>query len=103
MTQDCYDPGEVFELPDDLRDDPDVKLITCFLTKQLAPESRREVKRRLEKDEAFWELAVPLIAAWCRSPNWRPGGKPIWPAQVAKDFDRLAWGGGAVSTDWNIE
>jgi hypothetical protein len=68
--------------PGDMLEDPDLELITDYLTNQLPPERLAEVKWRLEHDEAFRELAAPLVLAWTVPPLWQRD--PVPSRQVAK-------------------
>lgn len=47
------------------RDDmDDIELITSFLNGQLEPERLEAIRRRLEEDADFRDLAAPLLLAW---------------------------------------
>src|SRR4051794_15347711 len=44
--------------------DPDIDLITDYLSVRMAPEQLEAVKQRLATDEAFREKVAPLIWLW---------------------------------------
>jgi hypothetical protein len=50
--------------PDDIGEMDDIELITSYLNEQLDPERVEAVRRRLEEDAAFRDLAAPLLLMW---------------------------------------
>jgi hypothetical protein len=81
------DTGDLEELPDDMLDDPDLALLTDYLSHQLPPEEVEAVERRLQEDDAFWDLAEPLIAAWSVPPKWQR--EPMSQEELARSWDRF--------------
>ena len=71
--------------PGDMLDDPEIELITDYLSNQLPAERVAEVKWRLEHDEAFRELAAPLVLAWSVPPRWKR--EPMPRAELLKSWD----------------
>jgi hypothetical protein len=49
---------------DNREDMDDIELITSYLNGQLEPERLEAIRRRLEEDADFRELAAPLLLAW---------------------------------------
>lgn len=52
--------------------DEQLDLITQYLNSQLDPERAEEVRRRLQQDRDFLQLAAPLLLAWDAMRNGRP-------------------------------
>jgi hypothetical protein len=86
--------GDLAVLPDDMLDDADLGLIADYLTGELPPERIAEVKWRLEQDEAFRNLAAPLVAAWSIAPRWQP--HPMPRAELQRAWDDFTWRAGLV-------
>jgi ferric-dicitrate binding protein FerR (iron transport regulator) len=72
---------------DDLSDvDPDIVLITAYLTGRLSDFERFGVEKRLEEDEAFFEKVWPLVRAW-RMP--KKLGAAVTPRPTRRHIVRL--------------
>jgi hypothetical protein len=80
--------------PGDQADDPDIELITDYLTNQASPEQVTEYERRLEEDDAFRELAAPLIVAWSVPPLWKR--EPMPRSELVRSWDEFTKRAGFV-------
>src|SRR3712207_8868834 len=72
---------------DALLDDPDLGLITDYLSNELPAEQVALVKRRLEQDEKFRELAAPLLLTWNVPPLWQRDPMPR--AEIVEAWDQF--------------
>jgi hypothetical protein len=79
---------------EDMLDDPELGLITDYLMGELPPERVAEVKRRLEEDDAFRELAAPLVLAWSVPPRWKR--QPMPRAELVRSWDEFTKRAGFV-------
>ena len=64
---------------------PDLELITDYLSGQLPAAAVAEVERRLEEDAEFRRYVAPLIAAWQVPPRWQR--HPMPRAELQRSWD----------------
>ena len=73
------------------REMSDLELITRFLNGQLDEESDAAVRKRLDTDKAFMELAAPLLFVWSIPPLWKANPRPAdEDERMRKEFARRA-------------
>ncbi len=65
----------------------DLTVVAEFLNRQLDPERMEIVRRRLEEDPAFRELAAPLLYAWSVPPNWESDKLP--PGEIEQRWEEF--------------
>ena len=61
---DDMDDEDIDLSPEELAIGEDIELITSYLNGHLDPERLEAVRKRLDEDEAFRDLAAPLILTW---------------------------------------
>ena len=64
----------------------ELELITDFLNRQLDPVRAEAVRKRLEEDPDFLDLAAPLLFAWSVKPEWE---RPESAAEAEKHWDEF--------------
>jgi RNA polymerase sigma-70 factor (ECF subfamily) len=64
---------------------PESALISDYIVGELSAERAAEVKRRLEEDADFREIAEPLLMAWSVSPT----SKPVSPEELTRAWDAV--------------
>jgi ferric-dicitrate binding protein FerR (iron transport regulator) len=73
------------------REMSDLELITRFLNGQLDEESDAAVRRRLDNDDAFMDLAAPLLFVWSIPAEWKANPRPAdEDERMRKEFAKRA-------------
>ena len=73
---------------DDMHDMDDIELITMYLNGHLDPEGMDAVRRRIEEDAAFRDLAAPLFLAWSVPPHFERHPRPE--GELERDWAEFA-------------
>jgi hypothetical protein len=98
MTDDSRSRSEMDDGMDDEMDDDrlseealaagdDIELIVEYLNKHLDPERMEQVRRRLDEDEAFRDLAAPLLITWSIPTHLERHPRP--PGELERSWDEF--------------